>query len=47
MVLVLTTVVVFIVTGLASRRFDWRQQAFIVAVAAALAAVQFAFPRFL
>jgi hypothetical protein len=47
MPIVLGTVLLFIVIGLSSRRFDWRQQALIVVAAITLAVVQFRFPRFL
>lgn len=47
MALVLGTVALFILIGVGSRRFDWRQQSLIVIVAIALAAVQFRFPGLL
>lgn len=47
MALVLGTIFMFIAVGLVSKRFDWRQQLLIVLTAATLAALQFAFPRFL
>jgi hypothetical protein len=47
MPLVLATVLLFIVIGLSSRRFDWRQTVLIVVASIALAAVQFQLPRFL
>jgi hypothetical protein len=47
MPLVLGAVLLFILVGLGSRRFDWRQTALIVIAATCLAAVQLQFPRFL
>jgi hypothetical protein len=47
MPLVLTLVLFFIVVGLASTRFDWRQQSLIALAAIGIALVQYTFPRFL
>jgi len=44
LLLVLGAIVLFIVIGVGSRRYDWRQQTLIVVVAMTLAAVQFRFP---
>ena len=43
MALVLGTVALFILIGVSSRRFGWRQQTLVVMVSIALAVVQFRF----
>jgi hypothetical protein len=47
MLLVLEAIVFFTLVGLSAKTFGRRQQSLIAAAAVGLAAVQFAFPRFL
>lgn len=45
--LVLVAVLVFVITGLSSKRFDRRHSVVVGAVAVMLATIQFAFERYL